>query len=107
MEHDLMVDKFRILNEVFLDQQCNGQSEQGEQRVADVIRNCGPNIAERKAAIQFQYKALRTAILPHYRHLILSLSLKDKSFFMDAKEERVRVSTYFIRMLRFHVKSIP
>lgn len=90
MEHDMMVDKLRILNELFLDQKCNGQSVSGVETFVSVVRNSVPNIAERKAAIEFQYKALRKAILPHYRQLILALSLKDRSFFIDAKEQKIK-----------------
>lgn len=94
MEHDLMVDKFRILNEVFLDQTCVGQSKTSEDKIASVIRNSGPNIAERRAAIEHQYKTLQKAIFPHYRRLILSLSLNDRNFFMDAKEQKVKVRIF-------------
>jgi bZIP transcription factor. len=94
MEHDLMVDKFRILNEVFLDQTCIGQSKTGEDKIASVIRNSGPNIAERRAAIEYQYKTLQKAIFPHYRRLILSLSLNDRNFFMDAKEQKAKVRIF-------------
>eukprot|EP00557_Chaetoceros_sp_GSL56_P011935 CAMPEP_0176484594 /NCGR_PEP_ID=MMETSP0200_2-20121128/4540_1 /TAXON_ID=947934 /ORGANISM="Chaetoceros sp., Strain GSL56" /LENGTH=690 /DNA_ID=CAMNT_0017881083 /DNA_START=559 /DNA_END=2628 /DNA_ORIENTATION=+ len=90
MEHDLMVDKFRILNEVFLDQKYVGQSKAGEDKISSVIRNSGPNIVERRAAIEFQYKALQKAIFPHYRHFILSLSLNDRNFFLDAKDQKLK-----------------
>jgi hypothetical protein len=94
MEHDLMVDKFRILNEVFLDLKCVGESKASEDKIASVIRNSGPNIAERRATIEFQYKALQKAILPHYRHLILSLSLNDRNFFMEGKDQKLKVRCF-------------
>ena len=93
MEHELVADRIRILSAIFAEQSYNGQSVATSEKLIRTVRQCGPNIVERKTAIRFQYNALRRAILPHYSHAILSIALRDSSFLTEAKEERTKVST--------------
>jgi hypothetical protein len=92
MEEELAADRIRILNSIFVDRIQNGQSAVAVDNLIGTVRKSGPNVAERKAAINFQYKALQKAILPHYSQTILSLALRDPSFLTEAKEEKIRVS---------------
>jgi len=92
MEHELVADRIRILNEIFLDQSYNGQSASSVDRLVRAVRSGGPNTAERNAGVRFQYNELQKLFLPFYRQIFVSLSLKDRRFFTDAKEVRIRVS---------------
>jgi len=95
MEKELVADRIRILNSIFDDRIQNGHSAVGVDKLIGTVRKSGPNVAERKAAINFQYKALQKAILPHYSRTILSLALKDPNFLTEAKEEKIRVSLIY------------
>ena len=90
MEEKIMADRTRILNEIFLDQRYNGQSAAGMDRFISTVRNCGPNIKERRSAMIFQYNALKKVVLPFYRQIFLTMSLRDRKFFTDAKEKKIK-----------------
>lgn len=108
MEEDLVVDKLRILNEIFLEQsfhnsgdnKTNGFGRYDRAHVVSAIprmeklvfavRKGGPNIVERQTAVRFQYNALRQLFLPFYRQIFLSLSLKEQRFFTSSKEHKMK-----------------
>lgn len=90
MERDLSISKNHILNEIFVEQRYSGQSVAVMDRFISSIRKSGPNIKERRAATIFQYNSLRKLVLPMYRHIFLSMSLRDRNFFTEAKEKMTR-----------------
>lgn len=90
MEEHITADRVRILNEIFSDQRYNGRSVAGMDRFIRTVRNSGPMIKERRAALEFQHDALKKLILPVYRRIFMSMSLKDRSFLTEAKEKKIK-----------------
>lgn len=90
MEMEVSADRIRILNEIFLDQRYHGQSVEGMDRFTSTVRHSGPNSKERRAAVSFQFKELRKLVLPFYLQIFLSMSLKERSYFTEAKENKIK-----------------
>lgn len=90
MENQLRVSKSTIIMEA---RRClmNGNMNMVGENLDMAIRNGGPNISIRRAAAEFQYNSLRQLILPLYQRFILSMSLRQESFFIGSKEKKSKV----------------
>lgn len=103
MERDLNVECMKMIKEIYVDMNYSGQQNPSSiDSLVHTIRSSGPNIEVRRSATQFQCKALKKAILPPYSQLLFALSLNDDEYFTNAKNERIRVSTFSITVYFFN-----
>ncbi len=99
MEKEMVVAKNYLMTELMrkykegLSHDGTIRNEQDIDQLLDlIVRDAGPNIATRRAAASFQCNALRQLLLPGYQQFFLAMSLREESFFTNAKEMKSKVS---------------